>query len=213
MNYLCISTSNIEPFRCHSASTRVCQLISEIIGDRAQTETLALIDYELNPCRMCAACRDTDLCVRDPAFNRVYQKMQSADGIFIIVPHYAPFPSKLMMLCEKLQEMAFLNSCRNPQYHTLLFAKPLGIIAHGGQEEKALRYYQEALVIPIANALTGVQMKVVGAGEEWPQGVAFGIESLRMPEGAVFCEIRHNWDSIRQRITPLVDNMLKTSVV
>jgi multimeric flavodoxin WrbA len=210
MRLLCISASNIEPFRQQSASTRACRLVGEIACERAAAEVdiLPLIDYELTPCRMCGSCVSTGRCCRDEAFNQVYARMQAADAVFLVVPHYAPFPSKVMMLCEKLQEMSFLSYCQDPSCSTPLKDKPLGVIGHGGQTEEALPYYRSALVKPIASALAGIGMQVIGAGEDCPDGVAFGILSITMPEGEIFCKIEHDWETIRRRLIPLVENVL-----
>ena len=144
MNLLCISASNIEPFRAQSASTRACRLAAELAAGMRpglQTEVLALIDYELTPCRMCAACLDSGRCCRDEAFNQVHARMQAVDALLLVVPHYAPFPSKVMMLLEKLQEMAFLNYCRDESYRSPLAGKPVAVVGHGGQTEQAVPYF------------------------------------------------------------------------
>lgn len=212
MNLLCISASNIEPFRAQSASTRACRLFAELAAGMRpglQSEVLALIDYELTPCRMCAACLETGRCCRDEAFNQVHARMQAADALLLVVPHYAPFPSKVMMLLEKLQEMAFLNYCRDEGYRSPLAGKPVAVVGHGGQTEQALPYFLKALVEPLAKALEGVGMRPVGAGADSPYGAAFGIRSLRMPAGGVFCEIEHDWDGVKSRLQPLVENLVK----
>jgi multimeric flavodoxin WrbA len=212
MNLLCISASNIEPFRAQSASTRACRLAADLAAGRRpglQTEVLALIDYELTPCRMCAACLGSGLCCRDEAFNQVNARMQAADAVLMVVPHYAPFPSKVMMLLEKLQEMAFLNYCRDNTYRAPLAGKPLAVVGHGGQTEEAVPYFLKAIVEPLANAFDGVGMRVIGSGADSPRGAAFGIHSLRMPEAGVFCEIEHDWDGVRRRLQPLVSNLIE----
>jgi multimeric flavodoxin WrbA len=211
MNVICISASNIQPARQHSASTRACELIREQITETDASitvEIIPLIDYALKPCRMCGECLPTLRCTQDEAFNRVHSQMQSADAIFLVCPHYAPIPSKVMILLEKMEEMAYLKYCQDNTYRTLLVGKPIGIIAHGGQTEEALPYYKTALLDPLANAFASVQMRVIGAGEQWPNGVAFGIQSLGMPSDSIFITIEHNWEAIRQRIQPLVTNVM-----
>jgi hypothetical protein len=64
------------------------------------------------------------------------------------------------------------------------------------------------LLDPLANAFASVQMRVIGAGEQWPNGVTFGIKSLTMPPDSIFVTIEHDWQVIRQRIQPLVENVL-----
>ena len=43
------------------------------------------------------------------------------------------------------------------------------------------------------------------AGEK---GVAFGIRELHKPTDSIFVTITHDWGAIRQRLTPLVKNVL-----
>jgi len=211
---VCLSASNIEVNRTHSASTHACALVREILDEQsrdlqAEVEIVPLLDYELRPCRMCGKCFDTGQCARDPAFNQVLAKMTAADGLFLVCPHYAPIPSKVMILLEKLEEMAFLKSCADQNFHSSLFGKPMGIIAHGGQPEAALPYYKTALLEPLANAFRAVQVKVIGMNEQWPDGAAFGIKSITMPQDSLFVQIEHDWKAIRSQITPLVLNVAK----
>jgi hypothetical protein len=211
MNIMCISASNIAPARQHSASTHACEIIRDIVHARqpgACVEIVPLIDYELKPCRMCGACFDTGSCARDEAFNAVYGKLIAADAVFLVIPHYAPIPSKVMILLEKLEEMMFLKSCAEQVYHFTLYKKPIGIVAHGGQSAEAMSYYKTALLDPIANAFASVQMDVVGTGEQWPNGATFGIISISKPADSIFVTIEHDWDDVRARIEPLVQNVL-----
>lgn len=135
MQIICISASNVEPAREHSASTRACELIRELAQAEcdAQVDILPLIDYELTPCRMCSKCLAAGNCIRDNAFNQIYARLAEADAVFVVCPHYAPLPSKLMMLLEKLEEICYLNWCQNQQYQTIVYRKPIGLVAHGGQ--------------------------------------------------------------------------------
>ena len=210
MKITCISASNVEPARENSASTRACELIRNLAQAEcdAQVTILPLIDYEIKPCRMCGECLEAGQCVRDTAFNQIYQHLAGADAVFVVCPHYAPLPSKLMMLLEKLEEICYLNWCQNQEYQTIVYQKPIGLIAHGGQTAQAAPYYKTALLDPLALAFASVQMKVVGAGEQWPNGVAFGVKSLGLAPGAVFVTIEHDWEDIRGRLAPLVKNVL-----
>jgi multimeric flavodoxin WrbA len=161
---------------------------------------------------MCGACFELGRCARDDAFNEIYTHLSASDGIFLVCPHYAPIPSKVMMLLEKLEQMLFLKSCAEPSYRSPLFNKPVGIIAHGGQTEQARPYYKTALLDPLAAALSSVQMQVIGAGEEWPNGVTFGITRLSKPADSIFVSIEHDWEAVRQHILPLVENVASAVV-
>jgi len=211
MKVACLSASNISPARKHSASTRTCELIREQLAEiqpSIQVEIVPLIGYALKPCRMCGECLPTLRCSQDEAFNQVHDRLQSADAVFMVCPHYAPIPSKVMILLEKLEEMAYLKYCQDNTFRTPLHGKPIGIIAHGGQTEEALPYYKTALLDPLASAFASVGMRVIGASEQWPNGVTFGIQSLKMPSDSIFVTIEHDWQVIRQRIQPLVENVI-----
>lgn len=211
MKVTCISAANIEVARDRSASVRACELVRDLLREErpgAEVEILPLIDYEMTPCRMCGECLNIQRCPRDEAFNRVFEKMIAADGIFVVVPHYAPLPSKLMILFEKMEEIAFLNWSADASYRFPLHQKPAGVIGHGGQQstEEVLAYYQRSLVEPVAMALSSVSMRVIGAGARQPNGVAFGIRSITKPDGSIFVDIQHDWDEVRQRVAPLVQH-------
>lgn len=209
MKVTCLSAANIQPARNHSASVRTCELVRDLFLEQvpsAQVEIVALIDYRLKPCQMCGKCLKSQRCTRDRDFNRVFETMIAADALFVIVPHYAPLPSKLMILFEKLEEIAYLNWCADNRYRFPLAEKPVGVIGHGGQPTNAevVAYYQRMLVEPVASTLRAVSMQVVGADEKSPHGAAFGIQSLTQRSDSIFVEITHDWPDVRRRIAPLV---------
>ncbi len=211
MKITCISASNVEGAREHSASTRACELIRELVLESdaaAQVEILPLIDFEMKSCRMCGECLTGGKCTRDGAFNQVYAQLVGADALFVVCPHYAPLPSKMMILLEKLEEMAYLNWCQNEAYRSPLYKKPVGLVAHGGQTAEALPYYKTALLDPLAMAFASVQMRVVGVDEPWPNGVVFGIQNLEKVPDSIFVKIEHDWGEVRNRLAPLVKNTL-----
>jgi len=212
MRITCISASNVEPARDSSASTRACEMIRDIIiaerGSDMELEIVPLIDYEMGSCRMCGACLAAGKCVRDDAFNEIHAHFSNSDAVFLVCPHYAPLPSKVMILLEKMQEIWYLNWCRNSDYRAPYYRHPIGLVAHGGQTAEALPYYRQTLLIPLANAFASVQMKVAGAGEEWTTGAAFAIQSLVPSADSIFVTITHDWDDVRKRLLPLVRNVL-----
>ncbi|MRR28855.1 hypothetical protein EG834_00625, partial [bacterium] len=171
---------------------------------------LPLIDYELKPCRMCGKCLEAGRCVRDEAFNAVYDVLKGADRIFMVCPQYATLPAKVVMLLEKFQEISYLNWCADNSYEFPLAHKPVGLIVHGGQTEEALPQYKANLLAPLAAILRSVGMQVVGVDEEWQDGAAFAITRLSMPEDSIFVKIEHDWGAIRSRVEPLVEKVLTT---
>jgi hypothetical protein len=212
MNITCISAANIEGSRQNSASLRACALVDELLTAElpgAEVAIVPLLDYEMKPCRMCGRCCATQRCARDQAFNQVFEKMIAADGLFLVVPHYAPLPSKLMILTEKMEEMAFLGWCADPAYRFPLHGRPVGVIGHGGQEtsEEVVAYYQKALVEPVAAALRSVSLAVIAAAEDAPDGAAFGIRSITRRPDSIFVDIQHDWEDVRRRVAPLVQRV------
>jgi hypothetical protein len=211
MKITCISAANIEPARQHSASTRACELLRDLIHENdpsVQVDILPLIDHEMIPCRMCGACMQTGLCAHDSAYNRVHAAIIDSDALFVVCPHYAPLPSKLMMLLEKMQELTYLRGCQDGNYRPSYFSHPVGLIAHGGQTDAALPYYRTTLLDPLAGSFKSVGMKVIGVDDEWPNGIAFGITNLTLPPDSIFVTIEHDWSAIRRKMIPLVKNVL-----
>jgi hypothetical protein len=212
MRIACVSAANIEVARGNSASVHACELVRDLLQVEKpglEVEIIPLIDYEMLPCRMCGKCLDAGRCARDEAFNQVFEKLAAADGLFFVVPHYAPLPSKLMILFEKMEEIAFLSGCADPTFRFPLHQKPVGIVGHGGQPgtPEVLAYYRRMLLEPVASALGSVSVRVIGAGQDWPNGVVFGIRSIEKNPGSIFVDIRHDWDEVRERIAPLVRNV------
>lgn len=213
----CIAASNVWGRGPKSTSTRVCHLVSELIsesvGEQAQVETVELSGYKLMPCVMCGECIDAVQCVNDNAFNEIFAKISQSDALFIALPHYAPIPSKLMMLLEKFQEMAYLHYLAKKNGYPLV-GKAVGIIAHGGQPEteETLTYYINELIKPVANSLASVGMKIIGAGEDRPLGAVFGITGMTQSEGRLLPDFTHDWDQIKTRVTPLVEAVISSAL-
>lgn len=205
MNFVFISASNVERARESSASTRACELLADAVRGEypdAEINILRLLDYHLTPCSMCGGCIKTERC-HDTAFNKIYAALKAADGIFMVCPHYAPFPSKVMILLEKLQEIVFLKSTLDENYKFPLAGKPAGVVAHGGMTEEALPYYEKSLLTPLAQSMASVGLKIQPASEEQKRGVVFGIQSLTLPPGERFVKIEHDWGTIEARLRPL----------
>jgi len=210
----CISTSNVKSMKDNSASTKVCNIVRDIInedtGEEVKVNIVSLMEYDFKPCTMCAKCSDARKCINDEDFNEIYSLLQESDGIFLVVPHYAPIPSKLMMIMEKLQEHCFVGYCKDNNSKFSLHKKPVAIIGHGGQQtsEPVLKYYKKAILDLVANSLAGVGMKITAVNEEWPNGVTFGLKDMVMSEGSLLPDMVHDWDEIRTTIAPLVNNLL-----
>jgi len=159
---------------------------------------VCLSDSNTSPARQHSASTRTCELVRD----QLAAHNSSIETVIVHLTDHAMNPCRICGEC-----LPTLRSSQDNTYHTPLHGKPIGIIAHGGQSEGALPYYKTALLDPLANAFASVQMRVIGTGEHWPNGVAFGIQNLTMPD-SIFVTIEHDWQIIRQRIQPLVENVI-----
>ncbi|MGE5654627.1 MAG: flavodoxin family protein [Bacillota bacterium] len=212
MRGTCISASNVIGKKNDSASTKACQMIAEMVrekhGDQVETDIIPLINYDLRSCQMCGECVGRGHCVYDDGFNEILDRMSQADALFFVVPHYAPIPSKLIILFEKMEEIIYLHYLNDKSYVFPLRRKPAGVVGHGGMPEQYVKHYKTALVDPVASTVRSCGMEVIGVDDEWPTGVAFSITDLRKPDNAIFPIIEHDWAKVRQQIEPLVEKVM-----
>ena len=77
-----------------------------------------LADAHIESCASCYQCADKKECMVEDDFQAILQRFIDADGIFIISPVYAPIPSKLSALFERLTSLLFatgiINTAQNP---------------------------------------------------------------------------------------------------
>jgi multimeric flavodoxin WrbA len=218
MKVVCISAANTKLMGKNSTSIKVCELIKDIIKkdhrDDAVVDTIALVDYELKPCVLCGNCVHTRACIYDEYFNNVLEQLSKADAVFFVVPHYSPIPSKMVILFEKLNEIAYGSWLNNTGYVLPFGGKPVGIIGHGGMAEKdeVLKYYHDSLITPVANTLKSLSFNVVGLDEVYTNGAPFGLKDencLKKVDGSIFPEIIQDYDLIKDRIQPMIENVTK----
>jgi len=218
VNITCISASNTKLMEHESTSTKVCYLIKDMIlkdyKDNISVDVIPLMDYDIKPCILCGDCFETSNCVYDKEFNKILSQLLKSDGIFVVVPHYSPIPSKLIMIFEKINEILYAGWINNPEYKSSLRNKPVGIIGHGGmgENEKVLKYYHDHLITPVADTLTSLSLNVIGVNDSFPKGTAFGLKDescLKKVDNSIFPEIIQDWVTIEDRIKPLVHNVMK----
>ena len=216
MQLLCISASNSRLVGENSTSTRVGYLVKKIVQKRqedASVEVLPLSEYDIRACHICGNCRESGRCLNDGAFNLILKKIEEADGIFFIVPHYSPIPAKLIMIFEKVNEIMYAGWLNKPEYRSAWDGIPVAIIGHGGMTETPdnLRYYHDQMVATVAKTLRSFSFMTIGLDDEFPDGACFGLREeacLKKREGAVFPDIIQDWDRIERRIEPLIYKML-----
>lgn len=215
MKLLCVSCSNVLHKKDESASTKVCDLIQEIVQDQespVQVETLRLIDYELSNCIFCGRCLEEGQCIYDDAFNRIYQEMQESDMLVLVVPFYSVVPSKLTMIMEKINQIYYTAWLKNPDQTFSLSGKRAAIIVHGGSilqdNPQAEIAYQDLLIKPLNYSLASFGLDVAGLDSDGIKGVVFGVEGYDSRDDAVFPDMVHNWETIKDAIAPLVSKLI-----
>lgn len=218
MLIVCISASNIKHAGRNSTSLKACQLIKEMVKAKyakdVDIEIIPLVDYELKPCIGCGTCFKQDSCIYDNDFNQIYDILTKANGLFIVSAHYAPIPSKLSMLLEKIEQLAFLKRFNNEDYRSPLFKKPVGIIGHGGGTEEIMKYYKEPVLDSIWNALSyPVEMNVIGLNDEQKNGVVFPVKSVKKSEKSIFPIQEYDWVDVERRLSPLVNTVLEKCTI
>lgn len=213
---VCISASNTRLIGHNSTSVKIGYLIESMVQKQekeVKVRVLPLMDYDLKTCILCGNCTSSGRCTYDEEFNCLLQDIEEADGVVFIVPHYSPIPAKLIMVFEKLNEIMYSGWIKNPEFKTSWNDKPIGIIGHGGMVEskESLNYYYEQLVTKIADTLRSFSFQVVGADEEYMNGVCFGLKDdscIRATEDSVFPDILQDWEMIEERISPLIQKLL-----
>lgn len=154
-----------------------------------------------------------DKCIYDDNFNKIFSLLSSADGLFIVSPHYAPIPAKLSILLEKTEQLAFLKRFNDEQYRSPLYEKPVGIIGHGGGTEEIIKYYKIPVLDTITNALSyPVEMKIIGVDDKYPNGVVLPVKTVRKDKDSIFPVHEYDWKDIEKRLIPLVNNVLEVLV-
>ncbi len=216
MQIVCISSSNIKHARESSTSLKVCKLIKEMIKRKfpagLHVEIVSLVNFELKPCIGCGRCFNYDKCSNDSEFNNLYDILCMADALFIISAHYAPIPSKLAILLEKVEQLAFLKRFNDESYRSPLFGKPVGIIGHGGGTEEVHRYYKEPVIDSIWNALSyPVEMNIIGIDSDQPRGVTFPVKAVKKIGDSIFPIQEYDWNDIENRLDPLVNKVIEAT--
>ena len=218
MNVLCISASNVKETGDGSASIQIGRAIGRIFQKEGipdpGVEILPLVKYDLKTCILCGQCYKTSRCLYDEDFNRLYERLASADAVFFVVPHYAPLPAKLMILLEKVNEIVYANSRMNPNYIVPFRRTPAAVIGHGGmiESEKVLRYYHDILITPVALTLKRLSFQLARPGRPYLYGMPVGLKnqnSIRTSPDAIFPVFTHDYELIEKKITPLVQDVIK----
>ena len=94
-----------------------------------ELDFIRMADARINGCDSCFICGEEKACVIKDDFAPILAKLSDADAIFILTPVYAPIPSKLTALFERLTSLLFasqlMNTTQNP-----LHGKPAAIFSY-----------------------------------------------------------------------------------
>lgn len=218
MTIVCISASNIKHARMDSTSFKTCELIKNMINnktsDSVEVKIISLVDYDLKPCIGCGRCFYQENCVCDDNFNQIYNILIQSNALFIVSAHYAPIPSKLSILLEKIEQLAFLKRFNNENYRSPLFKKPVGIVGHGGGTEEIIQYYKTPVLDSIWNALSyPIEMNIVGVNSEQSNGIIFPVKNVKKVKNSIFPIQEYDWIDIENRLIPLVNNVLERVLI
>ncbi len=213
MKIACVSASNSKVAEGKSTSIRVCNMIKDIIHKETkediEVEVIALKDYNIKSCILCGACYSNGLCLYDEDFNKLMKALETVQGMFLVVPHYSPIPSKLLMILEKVNEITYSGWLNNPNYQSPFHNLRVGIIGHGGMvdNEANNKYYHDHLITPVANTLKALSFLIVQLNNEYQNGVSFGLKDdtcIKKSENSIFPDIIQDWVMIEERIKPLI---------
>jgi len=202
----------------NSTSFKTCELIKNMIKkktfDNTDIKIISLVDYDLKPCIGCGQCFNQESCIHDSNFNQIYNILIQSNALFIVSAHYAPIPSKLSILLEKIEQLAFLKRFNNENYRSPLFEKPVGIVGHGGGTEEIIKYYKGLVLDSICNALSyPVEMNIVTVNSEQSNGVIFPVKNVKKVENSIFPLQEYDWIDIENRLIPLVNGVLEKTLI
>lgn len=208
MKIICISASNMQHSGIDSVSMTICRKIGDMLrAEGVSSEIIDLRRYSLSPCTGCGGCFETKRCGHDADFNKIYERLVDADGVFFVSPHYAPVPAKLCMLLEKMEEITFLHWWKDNAYRSELYGKPAGIVSHGGGADWALKSYKAMVNDTIANALDTIQFKTVACGGDWSTGISLPVAAVR-DNGGIFPVQSYEWQAVEEKLVEYMSAFL-----
>ncbi len=180
---VCIAASNRMKGGDKDVSYHICEMAAGIFGEKGiSCEVLDLRRFSLFPCVECGECCAKKECAVDGDFNRIYQKMLTADYIFFVSPCYASIPSKLCILLEK---MAHLTSQRMGESVADGTAQGLcalvGIISYSMEGVHTPGECKAMVNDTIYSILCSTRLRTVPFNLEWDTGIFLPIAGEQAP--------------------------------
>lgn len=96
-------------------------------ADKFSFDFVHLANHKIEGCISCRRCGRTGHCVLPPSaedkFQIVFDKLKTADAVFIISPVYAAIPSRLTAFFERLTSVLYESGTMNTDINPLLGRK------------------------------------------------------------------------------------------
>ena len=214
MKVTCISASNIIGKGAENGTSyEICRIILDEISKSIQEvcgKIIELKNLTVQPCIGCGKCFQSHRCFFDDDFNDIYREIISSEVVFFVSPHYAPIPSKLSALLERMEQITFLHWGKDNSYQSEVYGKRTGVISHGGGEAWALDSYKKMVNDTIANALDTIQMKLIPLNDEWDTGLSIPVEKATFQNGDIFPIQEYDWDFVTSRVKEYTDKLIST---
>jgi multimeric flavodoxin WrbA len=142
-------------------STQIGRVIQKLTHQ--DVDIINIKDYGLKPCHLCGKCSESKTCEVDSAFKKLLEDIKHPDLIFFVIPFYAPFPSKLMIFLEKLNEIFYASWLKDSSFFHPLQKAKVGLVTHGGLVDRVdvVKHYQTMLNEPMVKTLNGLGFKVI----------------------------------------------------
>ena len=99
-----------------------------------ETDILFLADARLEPCQACRKCVKTRACaIEKDDFKKVLARLKAAEALVLITPRYAPIPSKVVALIERLTSISYNPAEEDQAFSAPLRGKPWGLLGFDSQ--------------------------------------------------------------------------------
>lgn len=92
-------------------SRQLADAVTASLGSASPASTvrvLELADLSIASCRSCSSCARTGHCCQSDDFDGVLGTLLDSDAIVVISPYYAPIPSRLAALLERLMAVSIM---------------------------------------------------------------------------------------------------------
>ncbi|MFZ5354504.1 MAG: sigma-70 family RNA polymerase sigma factor [Bacillota bacterium] len=76
------------------------------VSPASEVKIIQLSDYEIKGCKVCYECASLRKCAQRDGFEDIFGMCLSADVIAVVSPYYAPIPSRLSALLERLMAVS-----------------------------------------------------------------------------------------------------------